>query len=381
MTCDVVVIGGGVIGTSIAYNLSKRNIDVILVEKSDVASGTSGSCDGFVFMQSKKTGVHLEMALESAKIMEQLPTELQRDIEYEKNGGMILIESKEDISEMKDFVQQQRKSGLDVILLDNRQAHEMEPNLSPNIAGATYSPTDAHVNPLLLCLGFAEAAKNRGARILTDTEVTGIDIVNGKVQGVTTTKGKIKANIIVNAAGVYAPDIANLAGININFPIIPRRGQIAVTEPVPKFLKKVMICNKYIKSKFNPSQSHDNLGIGLALEQTKAGNVLIGSTREFVGYNRQVTPEGIQAVLRYAQRFVPAIGELNVIRSFAGLRPYTSYGLPILGKVKGIEGFIVAAGHEGDGVALSPITGVIIAELITTGKSDLLAHLSVSLQN
>ena len=104
-------------------------------------------------MQSKKIGVHLEMALESAKIMEQLPTELQRDIEYEKNGGMILIESKEDISEMKDFVQQQRKSGLDVILLDNRQAHEMEPNLSPNIAGATYSPMDAHVNPLLLCLG------------------------------------------------------------------------------------------------------------------------------------------------------------------------------------------------------------------------------------
>jgi glycine/D-amino acid oxidase-like deaminating enzyme len=375
MTCDVVVIGGGVIGTSIAYNLSKRNTDVILVEKNDVASGTSGSCDGFVFMQSKKAGIHLEMALESAKIMEQLPSELQRDIEYEKSGGMILIESKEDLSEMRDFVQQQRKTGLDVILLDSRQSHEMEPNLSPDIAGATYSPTDAHLNPLLLCLGFAEAAKSIGAKILTDTEVIGIDIMNGKVQGVITTKGKIKASIIVNAAGVYAPDIANLAGINL--PIIPRRGQIAVTEPIPKFLEKVMICNKYIKSKFNPDQSHDSLGIGLALEQTKAGNVLIGSTREFVGYNRHVTPEGIQAILKYAQRFVPAIGKLNVIRTFAGLRPYTPYSLPILGKVNGIEGFIVSAGHEGDGVALSPITGVIITELITTGKSDLLAHLPV----
>jgi len=375
MTCDVVVIGGGIIGASIAYNLSKRNTNVILVEKNDIASGTSGSCDGFVFMQSKKPGIHLEMALESARIMEQLSTELQRDIEYEKNGGMILIESKDDIPEMQDFVYQQRNSGLDVVLLDACQVHEMEPNISSNIAGATYSPMDAHVNPLALCLAFAESAKNRGTKILTDTHVTGINIVNGKVQGIETTKGRIKADVVVNSAGVYAPAVANMAGINL--PIIPRRGQIAVTESVPRFLKKVMICNRYIKSKFNLNQVQDSLGIGLALEQTKAGNILIGSTREFVGYDRQVTPEGITAVLKYAQRFVPAIGEFNVIRTFAGLRPYTPNNLPILGKVKSIEGLIVAAGHEGDGIALSPITGVIITELITTGKSELLASLPV----
>jgi sarcosine oxidase subunit beta len=106
--------------------------------------------------------------------------------------------------------------------------------------------------------------------------------------------------------------------------------------------------------------------VGLALEQTQSGSLLIGSTRESVGYNRSVTPEGIRAILEHASAFVPIIGELNIIRSFAGLRPHTPEGTPILGKVDGIEGFVVAAGHEGDGIALSPITGFLIAELITT---------------
>ena len=368
MKCDVVVIGGGVIGTSVAYNLSKRNVDVILVEKDDLASGTSGSCDGFVFMQSKKPGIHLEIALESSRIMQSLATELKRDIEYEKNGGMILIESAEDIPEMQNLVKQQRSSGLDVELLDSKEAREIEPSLSPDIAGAIFSSMDGHVNPISLCLAYAESAKESGARIFTNTEVTEIDISNGKVQGIITTKGSIKANVVINSAGVYAPQIAKLVGIDL--PIIPRRGQIAVTESVPRFIKRVMICNRYIKSKFVTNQK-DPLGIGLALEQTKSGNILIGSTREFVGYNRQVTPEAIQAILKYAQRFIPALSELNIIRTFAGLRPYTPNGLPILAKAKDIDGFIISAGHEGDGIALSPVTGVIIADIVIKGRSGL----------
>ena len=367
--CDVVVIGGGVIGTSIAYNLAKRSVDVILVEKDDLASGTSGSCDGFVFMQSKKPGIHLDIALESSRIMQSLATELKRDIEYDKNGGMILIESAEDISEMQNLVRQQRSSGLDVELLDSKQARDVEPSLSQNIAGAIYSQMDGHVNPISLCLAYAESAKELGAKILTNAEVTEINVSNGKVQRVVTTKGSIKANIVINSAGVYAPQVAKLVGIDP--PIIPRRGQVAVTESVPRFIKRVMICNRYIKSKFSPNQIQDPLGVGLAIEQTKSGNILIGSTREFVGYNRQVTPEGIQAVLRYARRFVPAISEINIIRTFAGLRPYTPNGLPILAKAKNIKGFIISAGHEGDGIALSPVTGVIIADIVTKGKSDL----------
>lgn len=369
---DVVVIGGGAIGTSIAYHLARRRIDVILVERDDIASGTSGACDGFIFMQSKKPDVHLQMALESARMMERLSVELQRDIEYEKSGGMIVVKSQEDMPEMRKLVERQRKLGLEVHLLDASEARRMEPCLSPDIAGATYSPTDAQVNPMLLCFAFAEAAKRMGAEVLTHTEVTDISTTNGKVEGVVTSKGVIRADVVVNAAGVYAPVVGKMVGVEL--PITPRRGQVLVTEPVPRLLKRVMICNRYIASKFNFHQaqrargSMPLQGVGLALEQTQAGSLLIGSTREFVGYDRTVTPEGIQAVLEHASALVPIIGELNVIRAFAGLRPHTPDGMPILGKVDGVEGFIVAAGHEGDGIALSPITGFLIAELIATGE-------------
>ena len=367
---DIVVIGGGAIGTSIAYHLAKRHIDVILVEKDDIASGTSGACDGFIFMQSKKPGVHLQMALESAKLMERLSTELQRDIEYERNGGMIVVKSQEDMPEMRKLVERQRKLGLEVHLLDAPEARKMEPCLSPDIAGATYSPMDAQVNPMSLCFAFAEAAKRMGAEILTDTEVTDISTENGKVEGVVTSRGVIGADVVVNAAGVYAPVIGRM--VDVNLPIKPRRGQILVTEQVPPLLKRVMICSTYITSKFDPHQAQNSLGVGMALEQTRAGSLLIGSTREFVGYNRSVTPEGTRAILEHASALFPVIGELNIIRTFAGLRPYTPDGMPILGKVDGIEGFIMAAGHEGDGIALSPFTGFLIAELIATGEMPIM---------
>jgi len=366
LTSDVVIIGGGAIGTSIAYHLAKRHIDVVLVEKDDIASGTSGACDGFIFMQSKRPGIHLQMALESAKMMERLSTELQRDIEYENTGGMIVVKSRQDMPEMRKLVERQRRLGLEVHLMDAHEARRMEPCLSPDIAGATYSPMDAQVNPMSLCFAFAEAAERMGAEVLTDTEVTDISTTNGKVEGVLTSRSFIRANVVVNAAGAYAPVIAEMVGVDL--PITPRRGQVLVAESVPQVLKRVMICSRYITSKFDSRQVQGSLGVGLALEQTRSGSLLIGSTREFVGYNRTVTPEGIRAILEHATALIPIIGELNIIRSFAGLRPYTPDAMPILGKVVGIEGFIVAAGHEGDGIALSPITGFLIAELIATGE-------------
>ena len=363
---DVVVIGGGAIGTSIAYHLARRRIDVTLVERDDIASGTSGACDGFVFLQSKKPGAHLRMAMESAKMMERLSHELQQDIEYEKNGGMIVAKSQEDMLVLRDLVKRQQESGLEVHLLDSSEAREMEPCLSSDIAGATYSPLDAHVNPMSLCLALAQSARQMGAKILTNTEVTDVLIRDGKAEGVMTSRGVIKAEVVVNAAGVYAPFIGRMVGADL--PITPRRGQVLVTESVPRMLKRVLLCSRYIASKFSRNRTQNTLGAGMAMEQTRAGTLLIGSTREFVGYNRSVTPEGIRAILKHASDHVPAIKDLNIIRSFAGLRPHTPDGMPILGKVDGIEGFIVAAGHEGDGIALSPITGFLIAELIATGE-------------
>jgi glycine/D-amino acid oxidase-like deaminating enzyme len=300
---------------------------------------------------------------------------LDFDIEYDNVGGMILIEDDEQMKVMQDFVKRQRDIGLQVEILDLKDALKRQPGIAPHVVGATYSPQDSHVNPMKLCQGYVTAARRHGANIMLGTEVLDIKVESGKVKSVVTSRGEIETELVINAAGVYAPMIGEM--VDLPRSIIPRRGQIAVTEPVPKLVAGDTLCAKYIVAKYNPKLLEDSddpetrLGVGLALSQTKSGEILIGGSREFVGYNKNVTHEGIQTVLRHATRLLPVLKDIHVIRTFAGLRPYTPDGLPLLGPVKGIEGFIMAAGHEGDGIALSPITGKLISELVVEGKASI----------
>jgi sarcosine oxidase subunit beta len=367
---DVLVIGGGAIGTSIAYQLAKEKVDVTLVEKGEIASGATSHCDGFLFLQSKKPGTHLRLAMESANIFPSLVKEFGYDIEYERKGGLIIIQTEEEEKVMENFARRQRKTGLDVEFLDTQETRKLEPTLSKNIIGATYNSLDGQVNPIYLAFGFANAASRLGAKICRFTEVQSIKEKSNYTFLVSTNRGEIKARFIVDAAGVCAPLIGNMLGINI--PIKPKRGQILVSEVMPRLIKRPMLSARYMIAKFNPNPKSEDelirLGVGLAIEQTQNGNILIGSTREFVGFDERVTYPGMRAISRHALSVFPNLKNINIIRSFAGLRPYTPDGLPILGKVKEIEGFIIAAGHEGDGIMLAPATGKIIANIILEKK-------------
>jgi sarcosine oxidase subunit beta len=365
---NVLVIGGGVIGTSIAYHLTRKKVRVTLLEQGELASGSSGACDGLVFLQSKKPGVHLQLAMESRKRFEQLIKDLPIPIGFKSTGGMVVIENEAELDAMRLFVQEQRKIGLDVSLLDAQQKRKLEPHLSDHIVGATHSLLDGQVHPIALAHAFALGAKKLKARILTATRVEGIEISGNRVVSVDTSKGRFYADIIVNAAGVSAPEIGKMIGLQI--PIKPRRGQIVVTEACHPMLKHCLISAKYIASKFNPDLAESN-SEGISIEQTKDGNLLLGSTREFVGFDKRTTIEGLNKIIRQTSEIIPPIRGLKIIRAFAGLRPYTPDGLPILGPVETIQGFIMAAGHEGDGIALSPITGELIAQLIVDNRSDI----------
>ncbi len=365
---DIVIIGGGVIGASIAYYLAKRGIEAVLIERSSICSATSGSCDGFVFMQSKKPGIHLELALESAKRFETLEAELGAPIEYENCGGMVIIESKEEFPAMEQYVKEQQMIGLDVTLLDNHEARKREPALSEKIIGATYSPQDSQVNPMFLTFAFIDRAKELGARVFTDREVTAITRTGGREWTVKTGTEEIRTELVVNATGPFAPEIGRMVGLEI--PITPRRGQLLVTEALPRLITSIFLSAKYIAAKFNPDLAK-KAGEGISIEQTASGTFVLGSTREFVGYDGSVTNEGIVTIAARASQVIPRLNEVHIIRTFAGLRPYTPSGLPFLGFVEGLDGFIMAAGHEGDGIALAPITGDLIAQLIASGKTDI----------
>ena len=358
---DIVIIGGGVIGASIAYHIAKEKMRAVVIEKDDIASGSSGACEGLLLLQSKKPGIHLELALASMHRFPQLAEELGFDIEYEQKGGLVIIETEAELDAMKQFVEKQKAYGVDITLLDRQETLKIEPALSPHITGATYSPIEGQVNPFLLTRAFLGAAERLGTKVITHAEVKGIGVSKRRVSTVNTTKGIIGTPLVVNAAGAYAGTIGEM--INLNIPIKPRRGQILVTESVPALIRSCILSATYIAAKFNPEPAEAG-GMGFAVEQTANGNILIGSTREFVGFDRQTTFEGVNTIASQILRVFPKLKDLHVIRAYAGLRPYTPDGLPILGPVEGVDGFIMAAGHEGDGITLSPVTGEIIAKFI-----------------
>ena len=363
---DVIIIGAGVIGASIAYHLTKENIQAVVLDKKEIASGSSGACEGLLLLQSKKPGIHLDMALENIRRFPSLVQELDHPIEYENKGGLVVIETEEELDAMQLFVEKQKKHSVDVSLLSTEQARQKEPALSENIIGATFSPLDSQVNPILLTLGFLGAAQKAGAKVFANTPVRAIELTAGRVTAVNTDRGKIETSVVINAAGTFAPEIGAL--INLTIPIKPRRGQILVTEATAPVLKRCILSAMYIAAKFNP-QIAEAGGVGFAVEQTSNGNILIGSTREFVGFDKHTTYEGIQNIASTILRVIPGLENLHVIRAFAGLRPYTPDGLPILGKVESIDGFIMAAGHEGDGITLAPVTGAMIAKLVAAEEA------------
>jgi glycine/D-amino acid oxidase-like deaminating enzyme len=365
---EVVIIGGGVIGASILYHLSKRKIQAVVVEKNEFASGSSGACDGLIFLQSKKPGAHLQLALESRQRFEHLQDELDLQVEYRTPGGMIIIEDEHELKVMESFVEQWRNTGLNVSIVDPHEARQMEPSLSDSISGATFSPLDAKVNPILLTLAFISSAQRFGGKAFTGCEVTEIEVKSSRVSAVHTTKGKINTSIAVNAAGAHAASIGQM--VNLPIPIKPRRGQLLVTESVPSIVTRGILSARYIAAKFSSSLDKPDEG-GISIDQTYNGNVLLGTTREFVGFDTHTTYIGIKNIATHNARIMPQLKNIHIIRAFAGLRPYTPDGLPILGKVEGIEGFIMAAGHEGDGVALCPATGALIAELIDMGSTHI----------
>jgi sarcosine oxidase subunit beta len=383
---DIAVIGGGLIGSAISYFLSQRVVakaalarrrqarDLVLVEAEDLGAGASGACDGLTFTQTKLPGPHLELALKSLALYEELETRFGEEIELERSGGLVVAETQAEWEALKETGQNLRSSGANVEILNGEELRDLEPALSPNLIGASFSPIDGQVNPLVLNFALAQAAKENGVEVRLFWKVRSLE-KNKRKAGycLKGEKGEIEAEKVVVAAGIQTPLLLKSFGLDL--PIIPRRGQILVTETAPRILSRPLISASYLRAKFAtpafPSrEDEEKVDCGLSIEQTKAGNFLIGSTREFVGLDKGASWEAMKLLASRAEKALPYLKELSVIRAFAGLRPYTPDGLPVLGEVPGHPGLYVASGHEGDGVMLAPITGKLMAELLLEGKTS-----------
>ena len=271
---------------------------MLVLERKDVASGSAGATDGVVGYHTKKPGKQMTLDRVLIAMFRDLGRDLGEEIEYGfQAGGMQPVEDKMQWDILSEIVEQQRKSGVDIRMISTEEARRIEPQLSPDIYGALYSPTGGKVNPLKLTMAYAHAAKRLGARIQTETEVTGFIREDGAVKGVETNKGPFRADVVVDACGAWAGKVAALLGLEL--PIKPRKGQLAVTEPVGPFMKATLQCARYNVIKFRPDAVTDpavkRLGSSLSIEQTHAGGMIIGGTREFADYEEENTFEALRS--------------------------------------------------------------------------------------
>jgi glycine/D-amino acid oxidase-like deaminating enzyme len=368
ITTDVVIFGSGVNGLSIAYELSKRGRKVLIVEKHELGSGASSSCDDMIFLQTKKPGILLEMALRSLELFKSLRSEAPCDLEFDTRGGTILIEDQDQLSVMEDFVSKQVKCGLDVEIIDAKALRKIQPYVSPHVIASTYGTRDSQVNPMLLMRAFFISATKLGMRLMRGTYPVSLSPRAGHWEVGLSSGETVEAESVVNATGAWSNEVTRLLGMEL--PITPRKGQIIVTEPIPDLGKTNVLSATYIVSKLRPRTDKnadtvaERLGLGFAFTGTENGNYLLGSTREDAGFDKATKTEALTLMAKQLKRFFPIMANIHFIRSFAGFRPSTEDGLPIIGELPGNPGFFVAAGHEGDGIALSPITGRVVADLV-----------------
>ena len=356
-SADVVVIGGGVVGCAVAFELAQRGCtNVIVVERGTLACGSTGRCGAGV-RQQFGTELNCVLARESVRIFEKMDEYLDYEpgVEFRQSGYLILAFSDKQWDQFKKNVALQRSLGIDVKMLTVDEALEIVPFLNTEgMVGATFCNTDGLANPFHTTFAYGQAAKRLGVRIMTHTTVTGIEVENDRIKAVVTDKGKIATDTVVNCAGAYSGDIAKMAGIDL--PVWGERHQILVTEPVEPLMGPMVI-----------SFHHD-----FYFQQSVHGSFLGGiGLPEPKGYNIMSTVEFLERMAATLKQLLPPLTQLRVVRQWAGLYDRSPDAQPILGECPPVEKFYNANGFSGHGFMVAPIVGVLLAELITTGKTSI----------
>jgi sarcosine oxidase subunit beta len=361
---DVVIIGGGVNGCSLAYQLAKRGKSVILCERSYLCSGATGRC-GAGIRQQWSTKENTELSIKSIKIFEKLEKELGQEIGLRQRGYLIIVHDKKEMMQAEKNVEMEKKLGLDVSILAPDEITNVVPILDVkgmNAIGATFCPTDGHVDPFKTTHAYAKAAEKYEAKLYKFTNVEEIKIKNKRIDSVITNRGKIKTNIVVNAAGAWSKQIAEK--LNIKLPNRPFRKEILVTERVKPVFEAMVISFKD----------------GIYFSQQDEGQILGGIPipNEKPGYLTVPTFDFLNHMSKTLTRYAPTLKYINVIRQWTGYYDVTPDARPILGEVEQLKGFIQCNGFSGHGFMLSPMVTKILTDYIADEKSsDILEHLNL----
>jgi hydrogen cyanide synthase HcnC len=380
---EVIVVGGGVIGCAVTYELARRSVPVLLLDRSLPGRATSASAGG-LWPVGEAVGLGCGVIYHAARASaepstnglahrpEQLPESFRKfliqsnalfpelaselrsladiDIEYAPGAGLLfVIEDETELAFVQTLVRA-LPDGLRPRALSPEEVAKREPALRRDIVGGALLPDEHQVNPMLLAEAYKRAALRLGARFRPDVRVSALRQRGGRVLGVEAGAEFLPCAAVVNAAGAWAGPLAATAGLEL--PVMPVRGQIVLTETLPPTLNACLSTS------------------ACYLLQKSHGEILIGSTTEQAAYDVSVTPEAIRSLCRGAVRAVPCLRAIGIKRIWAGLRPGTPDELPILGPVAGLDGYFNAAGGFRTGIVAAPLTGRVVAQWITGGPFD-----------
>jgi D-hydroxyproline dehydrogenase subunit beta len=355
---DAIVVGAGIIGAACSYFLARGGLRVAVVERGTVASGTTGAGEGNILVSDKEPGPELELALLSRCLWQELADELGPAAELEPKGGLVVAAGPEQRAGLDRFAAAQAGAGVEIEPAEPADLPALEPHLAGGLAGGVRYPQDMQVQPMIAAARLLRRARELGAELLFRQEVTGLETAAGRVTGVRTASGVLSAGLVVNAAGPWAGELAARAGAPL--PVLPRRGFIVVTEALPALIRHKVYTADYVA---NVASGSAGLEISTVVEATASGTVLIGASRERVGFDRTSSLRVVGLLAARAVALFPVLAQARAIRFYRGFRPYCPDHLPVIGADERLAGLLHACGHEGAGVGLAPATGHLIAQL------------------
>jgi sarcosine oxidase, subunit beta len=356
-TADVVIAGGGIAGCALAYQLAKRKVDVVLLERETLGSQSTGKCAGGVRQQfSMEPNVRLQRL--SVQMLREFEQETGHPADFREIGYLFVLTQPQQVEDFRHNMEMWHRVGVtEARWVDAAEAARMVPVLNvEDVLGCTFCPSDGIASPADVTSGYAAAARRLGARLKEGVEVTGIDVSAGRVQGVRTSGGDIATRLMFNCAGAWSASIGRMAGLEI--PVLPYRRQIAVTGPFPAIPRTTPMTVDFQTSLyFHP----------------EGDGVLFGMTdrSEEPGFGTDVNWDFLEKMVEQASRRAPALAGAGVKTAWAGLYEITPDHQAILGPIGEVEGFWCAAGFSGHGFMQAPAAALLVTQLLMDHRSDI----------
>jgi len=356
-TADVVIAGGGIMGCALAYQLGRRQVDVLLLERETLGSQSTGKCAGGVRQQfSSEANVRVQRM--SVGMLENFQEEVGHAADFRQIGYLFLLTQPQQVEDFRHNMELWHRIGLtEARWVDADEAARMVPVLNvEDVLGCTFCPSDGIASPADVTAGYASAARRHGARLKEGVAVTGVDVSGGRVQGVRTSQGDVATRMFFDCAGAWASSIGRMAGLEI--PVLPYRRQIAVSGTFPDVPRTTPMTVDFQTSLyFHP----------------EGDGVLIGMSdrEEPPGYVTDVNWEFLEKTLEQAARRAPALANAGIKTTWAGLYEVTPDHQAILGPVPEVEGFWCAAGFSGHGFMQAPGAALLLTQLLLDKQSEI----------